>query len=178
MTALEKISRAAKEQGLEFLVIGGYAVMAHGFARATMDLDLLVRAGKRAAWQKLILDLGWISQGETANFSQFNSSPESPEPVDLMFVNDATFEQMLAASKSLPVSAISSQVVSLLHLLALKCHAIKHGHGGRIEKDVDDVLELVRLNNLSVQDEEFRRIVLKYGIPELYEKLKRVTGLE
>ena len=30
-------------EGVEYVVVGGYAVIAHGFPRTTADLDLLVR---------------------------------------------------------------------------------------------------------------------------------------
>jgi hypothetical protein len=35
---------------LRFLVIGGYAVAAHGYARVTFDADLLVNRTDREAW--------------------------------------------------------------------------------------------------------------------------------
>jgi hypothetical protein len=33
---------AKQEPPLPFLVIGGYAVVAHGFVRTTVDIDLLI----------------------------------------------------------------------------------------------------------------------------------------
>ena len=57
---------------------------------------------------------------------------------------------MLALAKECNGLPPDARVVSLEHLLALKCHAIKHGHPGRVEKDVDDVLGLVRANLLDV----------------------------
>ncbi|MBI4669864.1 MAG: nucleotidyltransferase, partial [Elusimicrobia bacterium] len=40
---LLKLCRALNEQGAEYLVIGGFAVMLHGGGRFTKDIDLLVR---------------------------------------------------------------------------------------------------------------------------------------
>ena len=45
MTELDQIRPKAQEQRLEFLLIGGLAVIEHGFARLTTDLYLLVRKG-------------------------------------------------------------------------------------------------------------------------------------
>ena len=36
------------QQGAEYLLIGGYALFAHGYHRATTDIDLLVPATRRA----------------------------------------------------------------------------------------------------------------------------------
>jgi hypothetical protein len=163
---------------LAFLVCGGHAVMAHGFARSTFDLDLLVRSTAREAWKTLMRELGWQLHAEGTTFLQFDSPPGQLEPVDLMLVNDSTFAQMSAAALPLSRSTGGAKVVSLLHLVALKCHAIKHGHAGRVEKDVDDVIQLVKVNHLSLENEKLRGIILKHGIPELYEKLQRFIRKE
>ncbi len=39
----EDLLRAFVNEGVEFLLIGGWAVAAHGHGRATDDLDVLVR---------------------------------------------------------------------------------------------------------------------------------------
>lgn len=64
-------------------------------------------------------------------------------------------------------------IVSLPNLIVLKCHSIKHGHIGRIEQDVDDVIYLLLAKNLNLEDNCWRELFLKYGTPELYEKLQR-----
>ena len=71
-------------------------------------------------------------------------------------------------------SAAGVRVVSLRHLLALKCHAIKHGHPGRIVKDADDVLRLVAANKLDMNEPGMRDLFLKHGTAELYEEARRV----
>ncbi|WP_375419480.1 hypothetical protein [uncultured Hymenobacter sp.] len=47
-----KLLRLFEEEGVEYLIIGGFAVIAHGYPRFTNDLDLLIRAtlenGQRA----------------------------------------------------------------------------------------------------------------------------------
>src|SRR5438128_4509354 len=41
MTEFEKLLRVLKEGGVEFIVVGGVAAVAHGSARLTQDLDLV-----------------------------------------------------------------------------------------------------------------------------------------
>ena len=64
--------------------------------------------------------------------------------------------------------------MALKHLLALKSHAILHGHPGRVEKNVDDAIGLVMANHINVSDNDWRKVFLKYGPPELHEKLPRI----
>ena len=41
---LLRICRSLNEEGAEYLLIGGFAVVLHGFVRATKDIDFLVEA--------------------------------------------------------------------------------------------------------------------------------------
>lgn len=39
---LKLLLRSLDEHGVDYLLIGGYALAAHGYQRATIDIDLLV----------------------------------------------------------------------------------------------------------------------------------------
>jgi hypothetical protein len=82
------IAQEAGEAGLPFLVIGGYAVMAHGFVRSTDDLDLMVESGRRDQWRRFLEGMGMEVYREAPVFLQFNPPPGDWLPVDLMFVAD------------------------------------------------------------------------------------------
>ena len=43
MIVLEAIGERAASGNLTFLIAGGHAVIAHGYARTTFDLDLIIR---------------------------------------------------------------------------------------------------------------------------------------
>jgi hypothetical protein len=170
---LEKICESAGSRGLPVLLIGGHAVIAHGHPRNTFDIDFVIEVKDQPAWRGVLESLGYTLLAETPTFFQMQPSDERTLPVDVMMVNESTFAKMLALAKECSALPPNARVVSLEHLLALKCHAIKHGHPGRVEKDVDDVLGLVRANQLDVTSTDWRGIFLKYGPPELYEKLRK-----
>ena len=67
-------------------------------------------------------------------------------------------------------------MVSVMHLLTSKCHAIKRGHPGRVIEDGDDVIRLTQANHLEVNDPTIREPSLKHGTLELYEKTRRACG--
>ena len=46
---LKRLLAALNSEGAPYLLIGGYALLAHGYARATVDIDLLVPARREAA---------------------------------------------------------------------------------------------------------------------------------
>lgn len=154
------------------MLAGGHAVIAHGHPRNTFDIDLIIRRVDRAPWEELALSLGYSFHGEGPTFVQFNPPNDNFLPLDLMLVGDDTFAKLLADAVPAPASAGAAKLVSLRHLLALKCHAIKHGHRGRIVKDADDVIHLALANKLDVEEPGMRELFLKHGTAELYEKVR------
>ena len=111
-------------------------------------------------------------------FMQFNPPPGAQLPVDLMFVADAIFERMQADAEQAFVEDVSLDIVSLLHLIALKCHAIRHGKPLRRIKDTEDLIQLITLNGLNLNEPELRATVLKHGNQELYDKLQHACAPE
>ena len=43
LSSIESIARALNNAEVSFLVVGGLAVVAHGYGRQTQDLDLVIR---------------------------------------------------------------------------------------------------------------------------------------
>ena len=176
MNAIAGIAARAAEINLPFLLAGGHAVITHGHTRNTFDLDLVIRQSDREEWASLARERGYMLHSEGPNFLQFDPPNAQMLPLDLMLMNEETFARLASEAVPAPASAGAARSVSLLHLLALKCHAIKHGHKGRIVKDADDVIRLVQINRLDVRRPDVRDIFLKYGTTDFYEKVQRVCG--
>jgi hypothetical protein len=174
VSALANITVQAVKRGLPFLLAGGHAVIAHGHPRNTFDIDLIIRRVDRALWEDLARSLGYSFHREGPTFLQFNPPNAETLPLDLMLVGDDTFAKLMAEAVPAPASAAGAKVVSLRHLLALKCHAIKHGHQGRIVKDADDVIRLAVANKLDLNEPSIRDLFLKHSTAEFYEKVRRL----
>jgi hypothetical protein len=174
VSALGTITVRAVERGLPFVLAGGHAVIAHGHPRNTFDIDLIIRRTDRALWAELVRSAGYSFHREGPTFLQFNPPNAQLLPLDLMLVGDETFAKLTADAVPAPASAACAKDVSLRHLLALKCHAIKHGHCGRIVKDADDVIRLAQVNKLDLDEPSLRDLFLKHGTAELYEKVRRL----
>jgi len=159
--------------GLGYVVIGGYAVAAHGHTRSTFDVDFLVRGSDREAWISRLAAAGLSLFAETRAFAQFTQS-QGGDGLDLMFVDESTFEQFWNASELRDFGEIQIRVPSLEHLLALKLHALKQGLAHRTSKDAEDVEMLVRRNHLNIKDPHYKELFLKYGTREIYESILRI----
>jgi predicted nucleotidyltransferase len=175
---IEKISKKAVEAGMPFLVIGGYAVYAHGYTRTTDDLDLIVPRERRAQWGKLLDGFGMVVKNDAATFLQFDAKDEAGMDVDLMFVSEDVFDHLNKAAVEAKVEGISVRVVSLLHLIALKCHSFQHSRSMRRLKDMDDLIQLILVNHLDLNEQELRATILKHGNADTYEKLRHACANE
>ena len=121
---------------------------------------------------KLLGGLGMSVKNNAANFIQFDSRDEVGMDVDLMFVSEDVFGQLERAAVEAKVEGVPVRVVSLFHLIALKCHALQHGKSIRRLKDMDDLIQLILINRLDLNEPELRATILKHGNAEIYEKLR------
>jgi hypothetical protein len=169
----EYVGIARQEPALRFLVIGGYAVAAHGHSRATFDVDFLAPNEDREEWRQRLLKHKIQLIAETSAFAQF-APPDQTTGLDLMFVPKTTFDQFWAVSEQREFGAAVAPVPSLDHLLALKLHVLKQGLRHRTFKDAEDVEMLARRNKLNLDEERYEKLFLKYGTREIYETIKRV----
>ena len=175
MKEIVAIAERAGRKHLQLLVAGGLAVEVHGYQRKTFDADLVIRRTDRDAWLELMREMGFAVLLEGPVFLQLNPPEESElPPVDLMFMNDDTFDKLAATAISNPYGPELPRIVSLESLVAMKCHAIRHGHPGRVVKDADDLIHLFIANRLDPEADDWRKLILKFGSEELYEKLRRI----
>ncbi len=165
------LDEASRTQGLSCLIIGGHAVNAHGFARLTKDLDVLIRKTDVEKWLAALKQDGYSVEHDGGNFLQLSATPKDASPLDIMLVNEPTFSQMKAAAKEVQIQNLPFLIPSLDHLLALKMHALKYGPSRRGYKDLVDVLSLVEANKIDVRGDKFRSLCDKYGDAKIYERI-------
>jgi len=174
MSLLHEVHERGRTRGLRFLLIGGFAVNAHGHSRVTGDLDLAVPRTDGAAWRELVQSMGYRLTESNDRFLQFE--PEAPGrlPIDLMLANEPTFAGLWDAAGEVKYDDRVFRVVSIDHLLAMKLHVLKQGKLHRFLKDFQDVIALARVNKLDLRSEKFRSLFGKYGNMHLYEKVLRL----
>ena len=118
--------RSLNAQGVEYLLIGGYALAAHGYRRATTDIDIIYPAtavtGQRVKEALMNLpdqaakDLEpqWFEEGE-------NIRVADAFVVDIMLnANGQTYDTLSQYRETLDLDGIPVQTVSLQGLLLTK----------------------------------------------------------
>lgn len=123
---LKALIQALNEQAAEYLLIGGYALLAHGFQRATVDIDVLVpaqrAAGERVRNALLILpdhaareiEPAWFEEGETIRVAD-------EFVVDVMFkACGETYASLLPFETRIDLGGVTVRTVNLEGLLKTK----------------------------------------------------------
>jgi predicted nucleotidyltransferase len=165
------INDKAKQRGLEFLVIGGHAFNYYCEPRTTLDVDLLVRKEDRSKWCELLSAEGFKIVNDADNFVQFSPPYGVEWRLDLMLVNAATFAKLRSKSRVASLLGIDACLPDPEHLIALKLHALRHGHADRFSKDFNDVVFLLQNAAIDPRSESFRKLAEQFGTPEIYEQL-------
>lgn len=144
MSLIEPLFRALNDAGVRYVVVGGLAVVLHGHARLTVDVDLVVDLDGEEA-RKAIETLvgvglrprvpvdplqftdravreGWIRDKGMQVFSMFD--PANPmRVVDLFVEHPIPFEELWARALSLQLRTTTVRVASIPDLIELKRRA-------------------------------------------------------
>lgn len=123
---LKSLVRSLDANGVEYLLIGGFALAAHGYQRATTDIDLMVastvEAGSRMKAALMVLpdqaakDLEpeWFTEGE-------NIRVGDDIIVDIMLnANGQTYDTLKHYAQIVEVEGVPIRTVSLDGLLLTK----------------------------------------------------------
>jgi predicted nucleotidyltransferase len=123
---LKSLLRSLNAHGVEYLLIGGYALAAHGYQRATIDIDILfpatLAAGKLVRDALMILpdqaarelDPHWFEEGE-------NIRVADAFVVDVMLnANGHTYETLRRYGETLDLDGIPVRTLNLEGLLLTK----------------------------------------------------------
>jgi Nucleotidyl transferase of unknown function (DUF2204) len=125
---LKQLLLAFNANGVEYLVVGGYAVGVHAEPRATKDLDLFIRtdiANSEAVYGALAA-FGAPLTGLTP--ADFRDDPKSvfqigqpPTRVDILqSIDGVEFDEAWRDRIEVPLEGVSTQVISAEHLIRNK----------------------------------------------------------
>ena len=170
----EFLAEEAAAQTLRFLVIGGWALEAHGYARQTIDVDCLIAEEDLAAIDSLLNAADFRQLAQTENFRRYRHSNFGY--LDLLIVDRQTFEKLYRDAVPFRIGAVTLYVPSLPNLIALKLHGAKNDPTREL-RELADIEQLARCGRVSV--DEMKRLCDQFGAPDIWNKLRvRLYGNE
>ena len=176
MEILRTIALYSESKAMRFIVVGGQAVNAYGISRQTGDIDLIVEGSRKADWSGLLERLKYKPHQDDDRFSRYQPPELAAWPIDLMYVDDLTFEKLFSAARDMIIGVSEVAVVSPEHLVALKIHALKNFQPHREPKDYGDLLALLRTAASNIDSPELEQLCLRYASHDLYDRLNKDLG--
>lgn len=123
----EEILQCLNEEKAEFLLVGAYAMAAHGYPRSTMDIDIWVKPSEKnaeAVWRALVKFGAPLSQVSVEDFSSDDVIYQigvAPRRIDIITgVTALDFSETFADSVEVDFSGIRLRIPSVLHLIENK----------------------------------------------------------
>lgn len=165
--SIQSLILSLNRQGIEAIIGGGLAVNAHGFARLTLDADLLVRRTDEEEACRIMEELGFSAEGTTRVATRFRHKSYAVPFVDLLWTEDETFKVFSEAAAPGPNGL---RILSLPHLIAMKIHAQAQAQN-RGSKDRDDLKYLLQQNAGRVSFEDYQKLVDRFARPAQKEGL-------
>jgi len=144
----------------------------HGHLRNTFDLDLLIADSALATARSALNNLGYRTYFETDAFLQLQA-PENLPPIDLMIVDDQTFDRIEATANQKMLDGQQIRIPDAIRLIALKLHATRDTARRTTETDWQDIVSLLMVTNRSLEDPELRFIIAQYGGPRARAEINR-----
>lgn len=116
---LSLAAKALKMEGIQFALIGGFALAAHGVVRATQDIDLLVEGQKRDQAKNSLTKHGFKIVFENAEVMHLSG----PGQLDLLMANRPPTMSMITRARMIndfPVPVLCAEDIIGLKIQAYK----------------------------------------------------------
>jgi hypothetical protein len=124
---LSLVAEAIEASGHRWVVAGGLAMQAYGFARTTQDVDIVTSAEAQDGLVRFMESRGYETLLRSAGFSNHAHADPVWGRVDFIYVDATTAGRVLANCRNLewrPGRTIPA--VSPEHLIAMKVQAMKN----------------------------------------------------
>ena len=161
---------AAARAGTRWAVIGGLAMNAYGYARATLDVDVVAEEGRRGILLAALDGQGFEVVNDVEGFTNLLHPDPALGRLDVMWLEGSTAERVFGRMRESPGSGeVAVKVPAPEHLAAMKVRSIQ-GRPTRVFRDGADLQHLLTLADLD--HNEVRGYFERAGLLDLYDRLR------
>lgn len=171
LSQLREVDAALRKVHVPFALIGGVAVNAHGFLRATHDLDILVLAENDDALHIAVSALGYETLNRRPDISSY---VRPPLRLDVLHARRPITRNLLARAAPVNFRDIQIRVISVEGLIGLKIQAFNDDP--RRIRDLDDMIQLLKINRDGLNLDEVRAYFRLFDRETLLDDILRALG--
>jgi len=181
MTDLDNIfdivSQQLPAEGIDCLLIGGFAVNHYGYTRNTLDVDFMIVGSSVNDVHRIMTEAGYTNVDIRDNVAFFSREDEGMR-VDFLRVDDSTMTRLLDGSVTAIIRNRELRVPALKHLIAMKIHSLAQDTARRMGKDLPDIAYLSVINDLNCE-EDVKPLCEQFGTPDVYKLIHdQIRGIQ
>jgi len=165
------MSDAVKKAQVPCVLIGGFAINYYKFSRQSADLDFLITEKGFEKIETYLKQAGYTQETSQKVFVRLQNKNPDLMDIDFMFVDENTLDKLILDAKEVAIGKHKFLVPSLMNMIALKLHSLKHNFDIRRAKDLLDIVSLAKLNKVNVKAGDFHQLCLKYANEDIYKKI-------
>jgi hypothetical protein len=167
---LRELDSAFRRQAIGYAAIGGLAVNAHGFVRATRDIDLLVLVEDAVKVRAVAIGLGYriLDDGK-----EIASYVRDLQRFDVMHAQRPISRNLLERAVEVDIDGMKLPVIPVEGLIGLKVQA--YNDNPKRLQDVMDMIELFRIHAQSLNMEEVRSYFRLFDRERLLDDILRAA---
>ena len=136
-----------ENKDLKFAVIGGWALSAYGFYRATLDLDFVVDSDGQSPVVTYLESLGYETLHRSSGYSNHLHRDHDFGRIDFVYIGGETRQKLFGAVRQKNGPAGPMPVLRPEHLIALKVLAMKNAPE-RTQQELADIRLLYTLDGV------------------------------
>lgn len=171
-SAIQLVFDGLRAGHVSALLIGGHALAAFGYQRQTLDVDCLLAAPDAYMLRDVLTQAGYREVEKTDVFARYSHASVYLLDVDVVLVDRNTFAKLEAKSCVYRVAGAEMRVPCLLHLIALKLHAMKNNPKREL-RDLADIVALLQENPETVAREDLASVCARYGPEHVLGRIER-----
>lgn len=167
---LRELDSAFREHQIGYAAIGGLAVNAHGFMRATRDIDLIVLVEDAQKVQAIALGLGYRTLDDGKEIASY---VRDLQRFDVMHAQRPISRDLLGRAVEINVDGMKVPVIPVEGLIGLKVQA--YNDNPKRLQDVMDMVELFRINQQTLNMDEVRSYFRLFDRERLLDDILRAA---
>lgn len=160
---------------IDHALIGGFAMAALGFNRATGDLDYLIDGQRAEDTDRILHELGFTALYRSSNVANYASDNPRLGGVDVLYANRPHTRAMLASALLVRIGTQQVKVVQGADLIGLKLQAAVNDprRAGLDFSDIEHLLATLAEADLNKVRDYFRLFDRETELDELLLRIKR-----
>jgi len=169
---LEILLKSFRKEKIDCALIGGFAVAASGYPRATRDIDFLIDQKDREKVKQLMISFGYDPVHESPDVVNFSGRLKELGNVDFLIAHRKYARAMLARAREREIldGQFTAQLVIPEDIIGLKVQSSSNDQR-RYHQDMADIEAIIKANRQDLDMELIREYFMLFDREDELEEI-------